>query len=169
MLISSTIADNALSTPDNTEILATTKNMLRISALDSTQDTFIMSYIQQAHAYLQGQTGLAFASTAVTEWYDEVRRDLEVKTLLAPIVSITKVGQYTNAEVADAIFQRVDGFRVLIDQNPENGVEVTYTAGLSTLPDDIKTGIARCAVCLFESDGKVLKNTLFHRRRTLAL
>ncbi len=169
MLISSTIAENTLSTTDRDVILATTKSILRLAPTDTTQDTYILSYIDQASTYLQMQTGLAFAVTAVTEVYGEVKRHSEIKALRAPIVATTKFGRFENTEVSTAAYQRGQGWRVLVDQCVENGVEITYTAGVQSIAGDIRNGVARCAVCLFESDGKMLKNTLFHRRRTLVL
>ena len=161
MLVSSTITPTDLTSSQVTELVTRTREMLRIAATDTTQDTLLTAYVHGATTYLEKMTGLSFTGATVTEVHDKLTEGQEITALRGPISSITAFGEGGS----DDYVLRSDGWKVLrtLDTN-RAGQTVTYSV-TSTMPEAVKTGICQCAVGLYQSAGQEYRHTLRHFNR----
>ena len=169
MIVSSNIPASIPQSADGEDIRNRTRDILRIAATDTTQNILLDGYVASAVRYLESATAIKFVSGTVTETHDILMDGDELTAIRGPVTATAKFGRFTGAQgqtASEYFAPRAGGWKVLMMQaNDREGYLVEYTAGLTTISDDIKQGIAQCAAGLYESKGQGYRNTLRHLNR----
>lgn len=152
--------------------LASVKESLGIASSDTTKDNLIRRKINQATKAIENYCGRRFAATAYTNIeYDATNTD-QLILRQRPVVSFTSLEtrdsglNYDSWETIDSHLYFVDENASVIDlmfnaRGKWNRYRVTYTAGYTTIPDDLAEACASLACYYYNnadgSDVGVLK------------
>lgn len=132
------------------------KESLGIASSDTTKDNLIVRKINQATKAIENYCGRRFAATAYTNIeYDATNTD-QLILRQRPVVSFTSLDirdsglNYDSWETIDSELYFVDENAAVIDlmfnaRGRWNRYRVTYTAGYTTIPDDLAEACASLA------------------------
>lgn len=148
------------------------KESLGIASSDTTKDNLIVRKINQATKAIENYCGRRFAATAYTNIeYDATNTD-QLILRQRPVVSFTSLDirdsglNYDSWETIDSELYFVDENAAVIDlmfnaRGHWNRYRVSYTAGYTTIPDDLAEACASLACYYYNnadgSDVGVLK------------
>jgi len=136
-----------VSVPPTTELLSLTDVKSHVVISDTADDTYLTEAIKDAREYCEGITGRALAAQTIKAYPCEFEYSMQLPR--EPIVSISSV-KYTDYDEVETTmsasnyklsqatgkisFKQLPYFRPSI----ANPIEITYTAGLTTLPRVIR-------------------------------
>ena len=114
-------------------------------------DTYLNRLIKASRQFLEKYTGLSFGEKTITAFLDNNRGGIEIP--FGPVRSITSIKDYYGEVIAsDAYTLRGSKYKKIVSPSYDY-MEVTYTAGLTVVPEDLKQAILCMCAALYKYRG----------------
>ena len=154
--------DYVVTVPPTTEPLTSAEVTAHVIPIDSSDSTYITDAIKDAREYCEDKTGRALAAQTIKAYPD--RFECTMRLPREPIVSITSV-KYTDYDGVETTMSATNyklneaagriSFKEIpaFDPSIEKPIEITYTAGYTTLPRVIRRAMLILAAFWYENRG----------------